>query len=191
MAVRRTAALLTAAEARLRDYLTAAAKGLDGAKCVKVMDDGRPPPNCGPVFFAIHDGGARGTGGRQQSHALDLLQGVTVTISLKYLAAPTDRAGRERIAAEAGLLDRADEVIELLHGDEGTYGLANTMLASPTGYGWTEPLAFQSRSAVEAKGAEWFWSAARADTQPEPPAGLVTVVSLHGARYLAPRGQTQ
>lgn len=191
MALSAHSALLEAVAARLITALGGSA-GLP-ASAVGVMDDGQPPPNAGGVFVAVWDGGERADGSRNKAHALSARMSVRVTLTVKLHARPADRAGRDLITkAESGVLDRAAEIRDALHGQYPVVGAANVLMGntSPTDYGFAEPLLFSGRTAVEAKGPGWFWSAAHADTNPQAPAGLATTLTFADALFEKPVAQT-
>lgn len=178
------AALFQAIETDLRTFLGDAASQPD-AKHVAVCPDGRPHPSAGEYFYAIHDGGEQGES--DQAHRLGYYQTVQVTITKKMQAVPSDRAGRELLMATGtGLLDRANALKERLHGSWDVIGEANTLtgIVAAVGYGWTQTLLFASRSPVEPRTPEWFWS----DDEQRGPVGVSTTLTFHRAYFLKPVG---
>lgn len=177
-------ALLKGVESRLREELSD-----PQGKIVGVQPDGRPPPSAGQWFYAVHPGGITGDDPNSLSH--DRLYAVTVTITARMGYAPRDRRG-ERMTLDQELLDRAEQVADWLHQDDGHRILANQLISGTaewadlqtpptlaTDSGFVEPLRLLSISPVQQVPSEWFGAQDGSDV-------YVAVVNLGNARRIRP-----
>lgn len=174
---------MSARAARLatRDILKTALS-LNTDQC-EVMPDGKPKPDAGELFVAVHPGywHARDIEGLEEEF------GVRVTVTMRLGAVPLDRAGPSaQDLLDAGLDAKCRQVMKALHLDVSgdawlnavnAYISADTPNAPATGF--VEPLRFRDGGTSEERGAEWFW--AEDAEHSDPPSGLSQTMQFGGA----------
>ncbi len=149
-------ALLRAVETRLRS--PAVLDDPEGRVC-GIQPDGRPPPNAGQVYYAIHWSGGRANLDHSDAAAVDVEHAVTVTITGRLGFVPVDRRGEK--------LSDPNELIDLAEGlaapgvIQGNYAelidVANDLIdpAGTSTNGFEEPLWVLGYGPVEEKPANW------------------------------------
>lgn len=165
--------------------------GLTAAQC-EVMFDGRPMPNAGDLFFAVHHN-------RRQNQSLtgdSSNFAVDVTISMRCVR-PFDRVGPEQIDVSDGLEAWADRVTACVWANQwgtsplGIMNRANNYLPSGS-YPWVEALYPTGNPQPQPQQEAWFNAANDQTSQRRqggtmPFVGMSIVVSLVGAvRYQRP-----
>jgi len=174
-------ALLKAVEARVRDLLADPAGKLAG-----VQLDGRPPPNCGQWYYAVHWAGGRGSGSVGDH---DVTHAVTVTITARMAYAPQDRRGA-RLTLDGELIARAEALAGpgVVHGSYAVLNAANALIAGattgpapdfdePTVNGYVEPLCLLNWGPVAERDGAWVDS-----EEDDPPTVLSVEVRFGLAR---------
>lgn len=146
------AALLRGVEKRLRSdaILDDQPQEEVGKLCGVTLSPGKPYPNFGQVFYAVHWSGGRGNDRNPQCH--DVFNGVTVTITARLANIPRDRRGK-RTTLPDELMDLVDQVAEpnVIHGNYDVVAFANELIPGTAEYvalhggtatknGYTEPL---------------------------------------------------
>lgn len=167
MALDEISAMLKGVEKRLR--AANALNDLPGeaiGKLCAVRSDGRPPPNCGQKFYAVHFSGMASED--VGANSLDTTMGVTVTLTWRMGYAPNDRR-MTRAMAEAELFSKAIWVRDLIHQQEAVRILANlemglTEIEAPTGRSdtinaWIEPLRFLRIGTIVEQSGWWVGAA--------------------------------
>jgi hypothetical protein len=82
--------------------------------------DGRPPPNAGRWYIAVHPLGATNADPDAQGNDRYYTVGVTITMKLRDL--PQDRRGAE-LVKPGGLLELAEQIADAIHQDDGPTAL--------------------------------------------------------------------
>jgi hypothetical protein len=162
-------ALLKAVESRLRS-----AAVLDDAagKYCGVQPDGRPPPGCGQLYYAVHHTGATDRREATTADQTDLSYAVSVTVTARLGVAPTDRLGA-KVSTPGDLLDLAEALAEVgvVHGNyaqvlaganaliPGTQEYSDASADDPppgvTTNGFEEPLALAGIGQLVERPASW------------------------------------
>lgn len=160
--------------------------GYDVRNC-EVMDSGQPPPACGDIFAAVHQGGVTS----DMQNALDEWYDFAVTLTQR-VTIPLDRVGDEmlakKLARKTGFNRRAHALKVYLHMAWGLLQDANQYIVdvspdAPTVYGFCEPAHFESMDLPVLVGGEWF--AAEPEAQD---VGLKAELRFAGARRLQALG---
>lgn len=193
MSARRS--LTTAVRDQLRDTVLNGGLAIPASDC-DVMGDGRPAPNCGKWFYAVH----QGSRSNQWLLGDESTFGVNVTISGRANE-PFDRIGTNLVDLLNGLDDKADAVWTCIFAHQwtgqipGTVGVmtrANTILSAPeSSYGWTEALYPTSMTEPQPVTPDWF-SASEAQQHKKqaawgekmPFVGLRITINFMGAKRL-------
>lgn len=174
--------------------------GLANENC-DVTFDGRPNPNCGKIFVAVHHG-------RRNNQLLtgdESMFGVDVTISARANE-PFDRIGPNLVDWAYGVMAWGDKVWAVIFGNQwgnsplGIMNRANQYLIPASGdsipddaYGWTEALYPTGMSQAEAVRADWFSATEDQQMQGQnrsyrgntmPFVGLKVVVTCTGAKRI-------
>jgi hypothetical protein len=134
------------------------------------MDDGKPPPRCGNLFVAVHEGIVRST----MDNALDERYGFSLTLTMR-VSVPLDRVGDQqlasRLARKAGpgqpsFNARLEQLRAWGHVNWTvclTNANANLVDWSPPGtihvYGFVEPARYRSMEKPVLVGPDWFGAA--------------------------------
>lgn len=163
-------ALMIAASNRLRDALA-----LKAIEC-DVMDGPEPPNNAGAVFYAVHGGGGWNNPAKE---CLDERLGFRVTVSMRVADSPRDRTGRSRLAlAKAGLVDRCNDVVAVLHGSYEVMNAANDLIGDAQGF--VEPPRFRDAGSGDPTevGPHWFGGQPSQDRL----AGITLTLTFRDAR---------
>lgn len=133
--------------------------GYDVRTC-DIRDDGHPPPRCGSVFLAIHQGGVSS----DMQNALDEYFDFALTLTMR-VSVPLERIGDRQLAIEttqdSGWNRKAHRVKNYLHMAWGILQDANQYLVdwnpdAPTVYGFCEPARFADMETPVLVGGEWF-----------------------------------
>lgn len=167
------AALLYAVRAQIRSML-----GADGIKMCDIRVDGQPPPAAGQHYYAVFPSGVNGRS--QQPTYREETYGVFVTYTRKMGGSPNDRIGPALLIESGEMLDRADAIIQLIHGNYDTISTANGQLQSATSHAFHHPLIFRGAGKVELKSADWFFADIE---QASPPSGLAVTMRFEDATY--------
>lgn len=128
-----------------RDHLRAAL-GLSAGEC-DVTPDGRPHPDAGQRFFAIHGG----TASNSSNECLDERFGLTVTVTVRTGDRPADRT------RDGGAKALAKKVKDAIHGSYDLLALAEAADEN-AGVQYVEPLRYESTGELDVKGPDWFWA---------------------------------
>lgn len=156
------AALLQATRDKLRSSLS-----IENASC-ECQDTGQPPPNVGPLYYAIHPLKWARTDSGEMVSGLDESYGVGVTITKRIAATPRDRVMSEfYLKSLQGFEALARMVMVNIHQRWDLIATANaTILAVHTAANnnWTpdyfvEPLRWQETDHTPTDQTPlWFWS---------------------------------
>jgi hypothetical protein len=147
-------ALLFAIRDTVRDVL-----GYDARTC-DVRPDGEPPPRCGDVFVAVH----QGPSSNDMMNALNEYYDWSVTLSMR-VTVPQDRIGDQllarKLADAVGFNARAHRLKVLLHMNWLMLGVANNYLVTletdaEVVYAFAEPAHFADMDIPALIGGEWF-----------------------------------
>lgn len=180
----------------VRDGVRSAGFGYGEQTC-DIQDDGHPPPACGPIYVAIHEGPSRSTARRN----LDEYFAFALTLTMR-VSVPLDRIGNallaSKLARTAGkgqpsFNARMEQLRAYLHMNwtitvvQGqTPNSANDNLAAwtPSGtvYGFIEPAGYVGRDKPQLVGGEWFGS-----TPDAADVGLICEMRFEGARRMQPQ----
>lgn len=175
-------ALLLAVRDRLRQPTVDGGLAYTAEQC-EVMFDGKPKPNCGEFFVAVHAGSWTG----RDCEALDESYGVQVTVTRRIAYAPYDRP-TDPLTDASDALDKLLEAIRAkLHADPGPRAaadpqqypvltLANAYIANPANK-FVEPLRFRDGGTPAFKGADWFHAEGVGDE-----CGVAQTLTFGGAR---------
>ena len=160
------------------------------------MDDGHPPPRCGNIFIAVHEGASRST----QDNNLDEYFGWNLTLTMR-VAVPLDRIGdmllasklaRTAATGKPSFNARLEQLrawghmnctITVLQSQ--TPASANDNLAawnSGTIYGFVEPARYRGAEKPVLVGGEWFGAMPDALD-----VGLKAELRFDGARRMQPQ----
>lgn len=143
-------AWLIATEGWLQEQLQ-----LDAASC-SVRPDGRPKPECGDIFVAIHGADKSPGPSNDQDVGVDITVGLTVTVT--YRTAYINDNELDQVYAKQSLAIEAlcDRIITLIHKQYGLMGAANNLISGTTQL-FIEPLRWLGGDAEPTKvGNEWF-----------------------------------
>lgn len=183
-------ALLLAVRDRLKQGLADGGLAYTAAEC-EVMFDGQPPPRCGELFVAIHEGYWLPGPPDEDDGSLTELCGVDVTVTVRTGKVPFDRLGTDAYCGPAGqsLEERCRAIIAKLHKDPGPRAAGNPahypVLATANATigagenGFIEPLVFIKPGKVTPRGPAWF-SSDLPDGQ--APSGLSLTLHFGGAK---------
>lgn len=173
----------------VRDTVRSANIGYGKAEC-EIMDDGRPPPRCGNVFVAVHDGQEKSDRDNQLMESYEFKVTLTMRITI-----PLDRVGdqmlyrniaRQLIGEREGMRAKADQLRRLLHMNWTLLELANQNLSNWLNgevYGFSEPARFVGGTTKpRLVGGEWF----TADPDAED-VGAVVELSFERAKRMQPQ----
>lgn len=176
-------ALLLGVQTRLRS--AAVLDDATGKKC-GVQDDGRPPPNFGQKYFAVHSLGTMN--GDPNSLSNDRNYAVGVTITARMANVPQDRRG-----ARSELLDLAEAIADALHQDDLSRIEANKLIAGTAEYvainggsetvnGFAEPLRFANYGPVIEMPGDWAGESSDGEEGSDEKNVLTVLVSFVEAR---------
>lgn len=155
----------------VRDALRGAGFGYGTHQC-EVMADGMPPPSCGKLFVAVHEGPSRNA----VMNYLDEYFSFMVTLTMR-VDVPPDRVGDTLLARKVARTPgpngqpsfnaRAEQLRSFLHMAWGVIQDANTLLVSfePSAnavYGFCEPAHFAGMEKPHFVTGEWFSAAPEA-----------------------------
>lgn len=179
----------------VRDGIRAAGIGYGIAEC-EICEDGRPPPRCGNLFVAVHDGECRSNADNQLQEYLGFLVTLTMRVTV-----PLDRVGDQQIArnlarvplgVRQGFNAKRDQLRAYLHMNwERTVltgrnpNSANDNLAAwcaGTVYGFSEPARYRGPEKARLVGGEWFAAEPEAAEM-----GIVSEMRFEGARRFQPQ----
>jgi len=155
-------ALLDAARDRLR-----AALELAPEEC-SVTPDGKPDPDCGERFVAIHPGGVSNS----QQHCLDEYYAFRATVTVRTGQDPRDRR------RDGGAWALALKVRAALHMSYDVTALAN---AADPDVSFVEPPVFEGGTYLGPQGGEWFFADPDGGADPT---GVAVELSFGKARHV-------
>lgn len=144
----------------------------------EIMEDGRPKPNSGDIFVAVHQGAIRS----DTDNFLNEYYSFSVTVTMRLTNVPLDRIGTEMLARQTardrGFNHRCEQLRAFLHMNWGILQDANTKLVdfskdlSPlfflpgansgstmensVVYGFCEPARFRSMEIPTVVTGDWF-----------------------------------
>ncbi len=136
--------------------------GYDVRTC-DIRPDGQPPPRCGDIFLAVHQGTSRS----DMLNALNEYFNFSVTLTMRCTNVPYDRVGDQLLsrdlAQKLGFNRRAEAARALLHDLNGwaiiTAANAYLVRNNPTEtsvYGFCEPARYGGMEVPILVGGEWF-----------------------------------
>lgn len=178
----------------IRDSLWASGFGYNSSALAEIMDDGKPPPQCGNLFVSIHEAGSTNTSLRNLDEyfnwSLTLTQRVTV---------PLNRVGNMMLASKLARMPgkgqpsfnaRVEQLKCWAHMNWTLMMTANANLTSyvPPNvtdfYGFVEPAHFAGTEKPILVGGEWFTVSPESDDT-----GLKAEIRLEGERRMQPQSQ--
>ncbi len=152
----------------VRDAIRGDGFGYSEATC-EVMPDGHPPPRCGDIFLAIHEGPTRS----RADNCLDEYFDFFLTLTLRTAGVPIDRVGDQLLARNLArrvlpgqpksFNARAEEMRAFMHMNWGVLQDANNNLVAflpdaQTVYGFVEPARYRGMEVPVLQGGDWFAS---------------------------------
>jgi hypothetical protein len=144
------------------DAVRNAGLGYDYATANVTGPDGRPPPRCGAIFVAVH----QGVNVNEFMNSLNDYFDFSITLTMRVVI-PFDRIGDQLLAVktaqEKGFNRRCNALKDLLHMNWGMLQDANNYLVTlmpeaPTIYGFCEPAHFANMEVPTFVGSDWFLS---------------------------------
>lgn len=171
-----------------RDKLRTKLDTLIPSDMIQVMFDGRPMPNCGQQFVAVH-----GTSWTPRNADADMNQGlaeefgVTCTLTARSPVVPQDLLGVELYVKELiGMEPIARKIIHAIHQQFDIINHANEL--SDTPYGIIEYLRWQNSDAKPRPvGPEWFYAESPGpDSWEYVQSGLAMDIRFGGAFQIEP-----
>lgn len=169
------------------DQIVAARIGYGRTQQVDIRADGKPPPNCGDVFVAVHQGATRNS----SLNNLDEYYDLSVTLTMR-VTIPFDRLGDQllarKLAKKIGFNRRAERLRNLLNMAWETLQTANNYLVdlnpdAQTIYGFVEPPHYTGMEIPQFVGEDWF------DAEPDSGnTGLKSELRFADARRMQPAG---
>lgn len=171
------AALALAVVEVLRDPVPDGA-GLDRNVC-DYMIDGRPAPNCGDLFVAVHDSPRVDLQGDQENYVHDSM-GVYVTVTARTSYVPFDATGRFSYARKnGGILDVVDRLRAVINAKRwDVVAKANAHLGAGK-QPFTKCVKAVSDDAPQPVGSDWFHGEPSDQT-----AGARVTIRVQGAERL-------
>lgn len=151
------------------------ANGLGYANAVcEIMFDGQPPPSCGQLFVAVHEGDW--TSNFDEAREDDMGVEITVTRRVAYL--PRDRGYVALLDATDALHVEMDRIIAKIHDNENVRTAAGTIIGNLAS-NFHRPLFFRGPAGKTIpQGPDWF----SADPDgPSPPTGVARTLRFGGA----------
>lgn len=181
----------------VRDAIRAQKFGYGSESLCDIQDDGHPPPSCGNVYVAIHEGTSQSKARRN----LDEYFAFMVTLTMR-VSVPLDRIGNTLLASKLARTEtkgqpsfnaRLEQLRAFLHMNWSMTVMLNQQPNSANDniaawsteaavYGFIEPAAYTGRGIPELVGGEWFGAAPDAEA-----AGLKCELKFDGARRLQPQ----
>lgn len=165
-----------------RDAIIGAGLGYTIQTC-NLMFEGKPPPNCGAVFLAVHGGTIQDTA----RDSLDELYSVIITLTMR-VSIPYDRGGTDLLAkAESGADERLRKLrAKLKHKYTGLLSTANAAILASAGagetvYGFSEPFTNSQIEQPRIVGSDWLHGDPNSTE-----CGIAQNLVLSGARRLQP-----
>lgn len=169
------------------DRIVAARIGYGRPDQVEIRADGRPPPNCGDVYVAVHQGGTRNS----SLNNLDEYYDISVTLTMRATV-PFDRLGDQllvrKLVKKIGFNRRAERLRNILNMAWEILGTANNYLIdlnpdAQTVYGFVEPAHYTGMDIPMLVGEDWF------DAEPDSGnTGLKSELRFADARRMQPMG---
>ncbi len=160
-----------------------------GVAQTEVMADGEPPPRCGDIFVAVHEGRVSS----ESDENLDEYFSFNLTLTMRVTGVPMDRIGDQllcrKLAKRTGFNGRAEKLRAFLHKNWSVVALANQYLCEMvdrggTVYGFCESPIYKGIEVPHFVGGSWFKAAP--DSQN---VGIAAQLSFDRTRRLQPIGE--
>lgn len=182
----------------VRDSLQSQNFGYGSAALCEITEDGHPPPRCGPIFLAVHEGPTRST----NDNCLMEYFAWSLTLTMR-VHVPLDRVGDAMLASKLARVSgprnpsfnsRVEQLrawghmnwkITVLPNQTPASANDNLVAWAPVAqsiYGFVEPARFRGADRPVLVGPEWFTAEPNG-----PDVGLKAEIRFEGARRMQPQ----